>query len=243
MIFEICASSFESARNAQLAGANRIELCSELGIGGVTPSYGLIKKIMEELTIQNCVLIRPRSGNFTYTDEEFDVMLRDVAFCRELRCQGVVTGVLKADNTIDEARTEQLMEVAGDIDFIYHRAFDCTPDPIAALKTLKKLGVKRILTSGGKKSAVEGLDLLKELNSIAGGKLTIMPGGGINPQTVLKIREAGFDEVHFSATVFEKAPNQLPFSFNTAAFLDESVRPISGVEQIKTIMEALKAIK
>lgn len=240
MIFEICASSFESARNAQLAGANRIELCSELGVGGITPSYGLIKKIMEELSIENCVLIRPRSGDFTYTEEEFDVMLRDIAFCRELGCEGVVTGVLNADNTIDEERTKQLIEAAGEMDFVYHRAFDCVPNAEEALKILKKLGVKRILTSGGKKSAVEGLDLLKKLNSIAEGKITIMPGGGINPQTVLKIKEAGFNEVHFSGTVFEKSQSELPFSFNTATFLDESVRPISGIEQIKTIMNALK---
>ena len=91
MIYEICASSFESAKNAEISGATRIELCSELGVGGVTPSYGLIKKVMDELSIGNCVLIRPRSGNFTYTDEEFDVMLRDINLCRELGCQGVVT--------------------------------------------------------------------------------------------------------------------------------------------------------
>ncbi|MFK8269318.1 copper homeostasis protein CutC [Capnocytophaga cynodegmi] len=240
MVFEICASSFESARNAQLAGANRIELCSELGVGGVTPSYGLIKKVMDELSIENCVLIRPRSGNFTYTDEEFDVMLRDITFCRELGCKGVVTGVLNTDNTIDKERTQQLIEAAGDIDFIYHRAFDCVPNPEEALNLLKTLGVKRILTSGGKKSAVEGLDVLKKLNQQAEGKITIMPGGGINPQTILKIKEAGFNEVHFSGTVFEKSANEMPFSFNTASFLDESVRPISGIEQIKTIMNALK---
>ncbi|GIM61759.1 copper homeostasis protein CutC [Capnocytophaga canis] len=240
MIYEICASSFESARNAQLAGANRIELCSELGVGGVTPSYGLIKKVMDELSIENCVLIRPRSGNFTYTDEEFDVMLRDITFCRELGCKGVVTGVLNTDNTIDKERTQQLIEAAGDIDFIYHRAFDCVPNPEEALHLLKTLGVKRILTSGGKKSAVEGLEVLKKLNQQAEGKITIMPGGGINPQTILKIKEAGFNEVHFSGTVFEKSANEMPFSFNTASFLDESVRPISGIEQIKTIMNALK---
>lgn len=239
MIFEICASSFESARNAELSGANRIELCSELGVGGITPSYGLIKKVMEELSIENCVLIRPRSGNFTYSEEEFDVMLRDIAFCRQLGCKGVVTGVLKSDNTIDQQRTSQLIEAAGDMDFIYHRAFDCVPEYEEALDILKRLGVKRILTSGGKKSAIEGLSVLKRMNQIADGKLTIMPGGGINPQSILQIKNAGFKEVHFSATIFEKSANTLPFSFNTAAFLDESVRPISGIEQIKTILNAL----
>ena len=229
MIYEICASSFESAKNAEISGATRIELCSELGVGGVTPSYGLIKKVMDELSIGNCVLIRPRSGNFTYTDEEFDVMLRDINLCRELGCQGVVTGVLHRDNTIDEERTARLKEAAGTMEFIY-------PDPIAAIKTLKRLGVERILTSGGKKSAIEGLELLKELNRIAAGQPTIMPGGGINPQSIIQIKAAGFTQVHFSGTVFEDLGTSLPFSFKTEAFLDETKRPISNVENIKKIM-------
>lgn len=236
MIYEICASSFESAKNAEIAGATRIELCSELGVGGVTPSYGLIKKVMDELSIGNCVLIRPRSGNFTYTDEEFDVMLRDINLCRELGCQGVVTGVLHRDNTIDEERTARLKEAAGTMEFIYHRAFDCAPDPIAAIKTLKRLGVERILTSGGKKSAIEGLELLKELNRIAAGQPTIMPGGGINSQSIIQIKAAGFTQVHFSGTVFEDLGTSLPFSFKTEAFLDETKRPISNIENIKKIM-------
>ncbi|WP_315189828.1 copper homeostasis protein CutC [Capnocytophaga sputigena] len=236
MIYEICASSFESAKNAEIAGATRIELCSELGVGGVTPSYGLTKKVMDELSIGNCVLIRPRSGNFTYTDEEFDVMLRDINLCRELGCQGVVTGVLHRDNTIDEERTARLKEAAGTMEFIYHRAFDCAPDPIAAIKTLKRLGVERILTSGGKKSAIEGLELLKELNRIAAGQPTIMPGGGINPQNIIQIKAAGFTQVHFSGTVFEDLGTSLPFSFKTEAFLDETKRPVSNVENIKKIM-------
>lgn len=238
MIYEICASSFESAKNAEIAGATRIELCSELGVGGITPSYGLTKKVMDELSIGNCVLIRPRSGNFTYTEEEFDVMLRDIRWCRELGCQGVVTGVLHHDNTIDEERTARLKEAAGTMEFIYHRAFDCTPDPIAAIHTLKRLGVHRILTSGGKKSAIEGLELLKELNRIAAGQPTIMPGGGINPQSIVQIKAAGFSEVHFSGTVFEELGTTLPFSFKTEAFLDESKRPISSVENIEKIIQS-----
>lgn len=238
MIYEICASSFESAKNAEVAGATRIELCSELGVGGVTPSYGLIKKVMDELSIGNCVLIRPRSGNFTYTDEEFDVMIRDIMLCRELGCQGVVTGVLLRDNSIDEERTACLKEAAGTMEFIYHRAFDCTPDPIKAIEVLKKLGVDRILTSGGKKSAIEGLALLKELQRIGGGRPTIMPGGGINAESILQIKAAGFTEVHFSGTVFEDLGTALPFSFMTERFLDESKRAVSDVQVLKKIMRS-----
>ncbi|GIZ14063.1 copper homeostasis protein CutC [Capnocytophaga catalasegens] len=238
MIFEVCASSFESARNAQLAGAQRIELCTELGVGGITPSYGLISKVMDELSISNCVLIRPRSGDFTYSDSEFDVMLRDIKFCRELNCDGVVTGVLHKDGRIDVERTQKLIEVAGDMDFIYHRAFDCTPNPEEAIEILKNLGVKRILSSGQKKSAIEGLSLLKKLNEIAGGFPSIMPGGGINSQNIQEIKNAGFNEIHFSATIFEKTAGNMPFSMNSMQFLNENVRPISDIETIKRLMEA-----
>ena len=238
MIYEICASSFESAKNAQIAGARRIELCSELGVGGVTPSFGLIKKIQDELTIENCVLIRPRSGDFTYNDEEFDVMLRDIKLCGELGCKGVVTGVLNSDNTIDVERTKALKEAAKGMEFIYHRAFDCAPDALQALEILKKLGVDRVLTSGGKKSAIEGLPVLKRLLKNAENAITIMPGGGINPQSILQIKESGFTDVHFSATVFEKLKATMPFSFKTESFLNETVRPISNVEVIKKIMDS-----
>lgn len=238
MIFEVCASSFESAKNAQLAGANRIELCSELGVGGITPSYGLIKKVMDDLTIANCVLIRPRSGDFTYSEEEFDVMLRDIAFCKELQCDGVVSGVLNANGTIDEKRTQQLIDAAGAMDFIYHRAFDCTPNPTEALLTLKNLGVKRILTSGGKKSALEGLPALREFLKISKNNPIIMPGGGINPESIKIIQSEGFKEIHFSATVFEKSSSKLPFTFKSETFLDESVKPISNIEQIKILIQA-----
>ncbi|MDO4881299.1 MAG: copper homeostasis protein CutC [Capnocytophaga sp.] len=238
MIFEVCASSFESAKNAQIAGAQRIELCSELGVGGITPSYGLITKIMEELSILNCVLIRPRSGDFTYSDEEFDIMLRDIKFCRELRCEGVVTGVLHKNGEIDIERTKRLIEAAGNIDFIYHRAFDCTPSPEKSIEELKALGVKRILSSGQKKSAIEGLPLLKKLNKIANGEITIMAGGGISPENIQEIKHAGFNEIHFSATIFEETGGNMPFSMNTEKFLNEKVRPISDINLIKELISA-----
>lgn len=239
MIFEVCASSFESAKNAQIAGAQRIELCSELGVGGITPSYGLITKVMEELSILNCVLIRPRSGDFTYSDEEFDIMLRDIKFCKELDCEGVVTGVLHKDGEIDIERTKRLMEAAGSMDFIYHRAFDCTPNPEKAIEELKKLGVKRILSSGQKKTAIEGLSLLKKLNKIADGKISIMAGGGISTESIQKIKKAGFNEIHFSATVFQKTEGNMPFSMNTDKFLNEKVRPISDINLIKQLIESI----
>lgn len=240
MVFEICASSFESAKNAQLAGAHRIELCSELGVGGITPSYGLIEKVMEELSLANCVLIRPRSGDFTYSDEEFDIMLRDISFCRELQCDAIVSGVLLKSLRIDQERTQRLIEASGDMDFVFHRAFDCVSHPLEEIEVLKKMGVKRILSSGQKKTAIEGLPLLEELQKVASGSPVIMPGGGIDKQSIKRIKDAGFTEVHFSATAFEPAKSKLPFSMNTDKFLDESYLSISNVEKIKEFIEAAK---
>lgn len=239
MIFEICASSFESAFNAQKAGATRIELCSELGVGGITPSHGLIQKVQQELNVENCVLIRPRSGDFTYSEQEFDVMLKDIEFCRKINCKGVVSGVLLKNGEVDIERTKVLIEASGDMDFIYHRAFDCTPNLKKSLLILKDLGVKRILSSGGKKSAVEGLEILKELKNLSENKIEIMPGGGINPSTIKEIKLAGFTSIHFSATKFEKRETSLAFSMNTASFLDETTRPISDIETIKTLMSSI----
>lgn len=194
---------------------------------------------MDELNIGDCVLIRPRSSDFTYAEEEFDVMLYDIVLCRELGYRGVVMGVLHRGNTTDEARTAQLMEAAGTTEFTYHHTLDCAPDPIAAIHTLEDLGVYRILTSGDRKSTMEGLDLLKELSRIGGGQPTIMPDDGINAKSIEQVKATSFTDVHSSGTVFEELDTTLPFSFKTEGFLDESKRPISNVEAIRGIIGSL----
>ena len=124
MKLEICANSYQSASNAEKAGAHRIELCAELAVGGITPSYGLLKKVMHDLTIPVHVLIRPRSGDFTYSDAEFQIMKENILICKELGVTGIVSGVLKLDNTIDIERTKELVAVAKPMNFTFHRAFD-----------------------------------------------------------------------------------------------------------------------
>ena len=173
MKLEICASSYQSATNAQNAGAHRIELCSELALGGITPSYGLIKRVKDNLSIPVHVLIRPRSGNFTYSDEEFEIMKADIKLCKELGCQGIVSGVLKSDNTIDVIRTQELIELSKPLSFTFHRAFDWVEDSFEALEILKNIGVNRILTSGKSTSATEGIEHLKDLETKAHNKLII----------------------------------------------------------------------
>jgi len=129
MILEICANSYQSAVNAEIAGAHRIELCSEISVGGTTPSYGLLKKVMYSLSIPVQVLIRPRSGDFHYSNAEFDIMKENILQCKELGCAGIVSGVLHADYTIDKKRTTELIELSKPLCFTFHRAFDVVANP------------------------------------------------------------------------------------------------------------------
>lgn len=214
MITEICAFSFDSARNARDAGADRIELCTELFTGGLTPSFGLLQKVVKELDIPVYVLIRPRSGNFSYSVEELDTMLRDIQMCNELGCAGVVSGVLKKNHTVDTVATASLMEAAGDMDFTFHRAFDWVGNREEAAERLIHLGCKRILTSGGMSSAVAGLDNLLSLQRRFGQDLVVMPGGGVRTSNIGQFKEHGFREIHFSGSHAKRINiPQAPVSF------------------------------
>ena len=200
MIVEICANSFESAVAAQSGGADRIELCTQLAVGGLTPSHHLIKKVVSELSIPIHVLIRPRKGNFCYSKEELNIMKNDIEFCKYLGCSGVVSGVLESDLTIDLIATKQLIEAANGLDFTFHRAFDCVKDPLVSLENLIDLKIKRVLSSGLKPSAIEGISLLSDMNKIANQQIEIMPGSGINLGNVLRFKNKGFTSIHLSAT-------------------------------------------
>jgi len=200
MLLEICANSYQSAKNAQEAGAHRIELCQELSVGGITPSYGLLKEVIEDLNIPIFVLIRPRGGNFVYSDAEFDIMKRDIQLCKDLECQGIVSGVLNADKTIDINRTKELVELSKPLQFTFHRAFDEVANPKKALEQLIAFGVERILTSGQENSAEKGLELLQVLNKISKNRITILAASGINSDNALKFKEIGLKEIHASAS-------------------------------------------
>ncbi len=240
MIIEICANSFESAQAAQLAGANRIELCTELSVGGLTPSHGLIEKVISELKIKTHVLIRPRSGNFTYSEAEFDVMLRDIAFCKKLGCAGIVTGFLSSENKIDSEKTKQLIDASKGMEFTFHRAFDWVENPAEELQTLMDLKVNRLLSSGQKPTAIEGISLLKELQNISKDKIEIMPGGGINFQNALKFEEAGFEMIHFSGTIKKQVLPQKPkVSMHSNAFFEEGIVATSDRGKIQKIIQLL----
>lgn len=240
MIIEICANSFESAQAAQLAGANRIELCTELSVGGLTPSNGLIEKVISELNIPTHVLIRPRSGNFTYSEEEFDVMLRDIAFCKKLGCAGIVSGCLTSEIKIDTKKTKQLIDASEGMEFTFHRAFDWVENPLEEVQKLIDLKVNRLLSSGQKQTAVEGISLLKELQNLSKEEIEIMPGGGINLENAMKFKAANFKSVHFSATIKRQILNQKPIvSMHSEAFFEEGIVATSDREKILQIIHLL----
>ena len=232
MQLEICANSYQSAMNAQKAGAHRIELCSELSIGGITPSYQLLKKVMKNLHIPVHVLIRPRGGDFIYSKEEFEMMKENILICKELGSKGIVSGVLHTDNRIDIKRTQELIALSKPLSFTFHRAFDEVPEPMRAIHQLMSMGVDRLLTSGQKNTAIEGLDLIVELQEIAKNKLIVMPGSGINDVNCKTFKIAGFKEIHASAS--KKITK--PISSN----LGDSIETVSDFEMIQKILNNIQ---
>lgn len=209
MLLEICANSYQSAKNACDAGAHRIELCQELSVVGITPSYGLLKQVIENLEIPVFVLIRPRSGNFAYNDSEFEVMKQNIQICKDLGCQGIVSGVLNEDKTIDIERIRELVELSKPLEFTFHRAFDEVKKPKEALEQLINLGVERVLTSGQERSAEQGLELLKVLNKISNNRIIILAGSGISSENAAQFKEAGLKEIHASASSQHEENNSL----------------------------------
>ena len=232
MLLEVCANSYQSAINAQNAGAHRIELCSELSVGGITPSYGLIKQVVEDLSIPVFVLIRPRSGNFYYSDVEFEIIKRDIQICKQSGCQGIVSGILNADNTIDIDRTRELIELSKPMSFTFHRAFDCVPDPIQVLEQLINLGVDRVLTSRLESTSEKGLELLKKLNKKANKQITILAGSGVNPENAKLFKEAGLKEIHASASKNIES--------NSKVSMFDVVQKESDLETIKAILKEIQ---
>ncbi|WP_128545404.1 copper homeostasis protein CutC [Larkinella soli] len=198
MTVEVCAFSLESCLIAQRTGAGRVELCGGVGEGGTTPSYGLITLARRHLRIQLYVMIRPRGGDFLYSDTERDVMRRDIELAKEAGVDGVVLGLLNPDGSVDETRTAELVRLAHPLPVTFHRAFDLTRDPREALEAVIRTGAKRILTSGQQPRAEAGLPLLAELVRQAAGRIEIMAGAGVTADNAARIAAAGVDAVHLT---------------------------------------------
>ena len=240
MLVEVCCNGLESALNAEKAGADRIELCAELGIGGITPSLGLIQKVKESVFLPIHVLIRPRSGHFTYSDSEFEVMLRDLEYCKTLGIAGIVAGVLLADRTLDITRTKHLVDLAGPMHFTFHRAFDWIADKLEALQQLEEIGVDTVLTSGGKERAENGMEMLLNLDQES-SRLTIMPGGGIHVENAASFKNEGFKALHCSATIFgQSVPGNTPLSFIAQNHLQEMDIAVTNEALVRQIIQIVK---
>ncbi|MBB4037929.1 copper homeostasis protein [Dysgonomonas hofstadii] len=198
---EVCANSTKSAIEGQKGGAIRIELCDNLAEGGTTPSLSQIEKTRQLVDIQLNILIRPREGDFLYSDLEFEIMKQDIHYCGHAGCDGVVFGILNNDGSIDKKRNKELLKIAKEYDMnaTFHRAFDRCKDLFSSLEDIIELGFDHILTSGGEKTAPEGKDTLKKLIEQADNKIVIMPGGGITEENINELAKyTGLKEFHGS---------------------------------------------
>lgn len=234
---ETIAFNIESCRLAQAAGAHRIELCDNPGEGGTTPSYGFIKAARKILTIDLFPIIRPRGGDFLYNDDEFEIMKTDIQVCKDLRCDGVVFGMLNEDATIDTVRCKILVQLAYPMSATFHRAFDRVTNSTQALEDVIACGFERILTSGFHPTAIEGKENLQKLIVLANERITIMPGSGIRSENIKEITEkTGAVEFHTSAR------KQYPSLMNTINENMQETLTSVGIddEEIRTIVNLLQ---
>ncbi|KQS32696.1 copper homeostasis protein CutC [Dyadobacter sp. Leaf189] len=241
MTIEVCAYSLESCINAQAGGAGRIELCGGLGEGGTTPSAGLIEIVKQYIEIPLYVMIRPRGGDFVYDFFEEEIMKKDIDVAKKLGANGVVLGILNAEGQVDVQRTKALVDYAAPMKVTFHRAFDLTPDPHKALKAVIETGAERILTSGQKASAIQGIDLLAALAKEANGKIEIMAGGGVNPENAAELAAAGVHSLHLTAKAFRPARQKyFPAAVSMAGEIpDERSVLYSKLEVIEAMVQVV----
>lgn len=237
MLLEIAAFNYESALLAAKYGADRIELCDNEHEGGTTPSYGTLKSARTNISIPIFPMIRPRGGDFIYSDDEFNIMKEDIALCKQMGFEGVVFGLLKDNGSIDIERTSILVEHAYPLDVTFHRAFDRSKDPFKALEQIIECGCTRILTSGQHQTATEGVAIIKALITLADDRIIIMPGSGVRSHTIQTLsKETSAIEFHSSAKkMIATFANESPNTMN------ESLQNISVDEtEIKTMLAHLK---
>jgi copper homeostasis protein len=231
LLLELCIGSVEDAVIAERAGANRVELCSALMLGGLTPSAGMIQEAKAAVSIPVMAMIRPRGGGFLYSDYDFRVMQRDAAMAVEYGADGIVFGCLDKHGSIDVERTRQLVDLAGDRQTVFHRAFDVTPDPFAALEQLIDLGVTRVLTSGQEDSVYNGAQLIRQLIKHAGNRIEVLPGGGIDRFNLDDVLErTGCSQIHIAVPLQRHDPsvNKRPHvSFGGSLKPPEDLYPVA----------------
>ena len=242
---EICANSVASCLEAQKGGAYRVELCAGIPEGGTTPSYGEIAVARELLNIKLNIIIRPRGGDFLYSDVEHKTMLHDIEMAKKLGVDGVVIGCLKADGTIDMERNRELIAAAEGMSVTFHRAFDMCKNPFESLEQIIALGCDRLLTSGQQPTAIEGISLLSQLVEKAGDRIIIMPGSGVNEDNIAILADqTKAKEFHFSARepIDSKMEYRNPDLKMGGAVveIDEFVNNVTAADKVKRTIDKLK---
>ncbi len=243
---EICVDNVESAIDAQIAGADRVELCQNLIEGGTTPGLGTIISARNNLNISLNVIIRPRGGDFLYTDLEYDIMRRDIDICGENGVDGIVLGILRSDGKIDIERTAKLIELAHPMSVTYHRAFDMCLDAAQGLEDIIASGASRLLTSGQSDNAMEGAQLIKQLLGQAHNRIIIMPGSGINVSNIAELAKVtGTNEFHLTGRkTIESDMNfrRQGISMGGATGFPEFSRKVVDPDMIRNIINILSLI-
>ena len=243
VLLEICCGSLNDALEAQLGGADRVELCSALFLGGLTPSAATIMEARARLKIPFVAMVRPRSGGFCYSDAEMSVMERDAEFASASGADGIVLGVLHDDGTVDVNRCKCLRTIAREQQAVFHRAFDVVPEPFRALDQLVDLGFTRILTSGQRKNAADGWELISRLIDYAKGRIEIFPGGGIGPGNIRDVvARTGCNQVHLTAfkTCYDRSTQRQPeIAFGAEGSPPETEYELTDRELVRSIVNLL----
>jgi copper homeostasis protein len=238
-VLEVIAFNIESCIIAAQSGAHRIELCDNPADGGTTASFGMIKTAREKTSLQLYPIIRPRGGDFLYSDDEFLIMKRDVSLCKELGCDGVVIGMLNADGDVDKKRTARLVEAAYPLGVTFHRAFDRVNDPYKALEDIIDMGCERILTSGLKPTAVEGIEMIAGLVKQADERIIIMPGSGVRADNIAELaQQTGATEFHTSA----RKESESKMLYKNPDMNEDLSHVMLDSGEVKKIIDALAAI-
>lgn len=236
MKLEVCAFNIQSAIIAEKVGAARVELCDNPVEGGTTPSYGAIKQTRERISIELYPIIRPRAGSYCYDEDEFAIMRKDIAVCKELGCDGISVGIQNKDGTIDIERLKKIVEWAYPMGVTSNRAFDAAPDPFKALENIISAGCERILTSGQKSGAPEGAKLLGELVKAADERIIIMPGAGVRSDNIRQLIEVtGAREYHTSAR--KVIPDNV--TYQNPDILDIGKVVLANEDELRRIVELI----
>ncbi|NCD72517.1 copper homeostasis protein CutC [Mucilaginibacter agri] len=237
-ILEVCAFNIQSCLVAERGGAVRVELCDNPIEGGTTPSYGTIKHVREKIGIDLYPIIRPRSGNYYYSEDEYAIIKKDIEICKELGCNGISVGTQTINAEIDTEWLKRIVEWAGPMGVTCNRAFDGTPDPYQALEDIINCGCERVLTSGQKSAAPDAGEVLGKLVAQAAGRIIIMPGAGVNSSNLKQlIAESGATQFHASA----RAQAENPLRYINLAISDYGHVYISREEEVRAMVAILNS--